>query len=242
MSGKGQGSSGGAEGDAHEALEQLLGHRFGDRQLLIRALTHRSYANEHGGDLLDNERLEFLGDAVVGLAVGGELMRRYPERREGELSVLRAQLVSESGLARAARRIDLGRFLRLGRGEEQTGGRDKPSLLSDAFEALCAAIFLDAGFDAAALRVLELLAEGLAELDSGVSRDYKTRLQEVVQARAGQSPVYRLVGESGPDHDKRFTASVSFEGGERGRATGRSKKLAEQEAARIALDGLNGDG
>jgi len=221
-------------------LEVALGYVFVSAAYLTRALTHRSFANEQELVVADNERLEFLGDAVIGLAVGHELMRRFPDVSEGQLSVLRAQLVSETGLSRAARALELGRWLRLGRGEEQTGGRDKSSLLADAFEAVCAAVYLDGGFEPARDLVIRLLDVGLAEIDAGVTHDFKTRLQEWVQADQKAPPVYEVVDTSGPDHDKRFTVRVLVAGDELGRATGRSKKGAEQDAARAALARLDG--
>jgi len=217
-------------------LEVALGYVFVSAAYLTRALTHRSFANEQDLAVADNERLEFLGDAVIGLAVGHELMTRFPDESEGQLSVLRAQLVSETGLSRAARELDLGRWLRLGKGEEQTGGRDKSSLLADAFEAVCAAVYLDGGFEPARALVIRLLEVGLAEIDAGISHDFKTRLQERVQAEHKAPPWYEVVETSGPDHDKRFTVRVMVGGTELGRATGRSKKGAEQDAAREALE------
>ncbi|MBT8495667.1 MAG: ribonuclease III [Deltaproteobacteria bacterium] len=216
-------------------LEQALGYQFRDRSLLERALTHRSFANESGDEVIDNERLEFLGDAVVQLAVSGDLMARFPDQREGELSVLRAQLVSEQGLCEAAQRVELGVYLQLGKGEEQTGGRDKPSLLSDAFEAVCAAVYLDGGFEVACELVLRLLDSDLEVLQAGESRDYKTRLQELAQAELGAAPRYELVEATGPDHDKRFTVRVVIGDLPYGAATGKSKKGAEQAAAKQAL-------
>ena len=220
----------------YQDLSKALGYEFGAPELLARALTHRSFANESGNEVDDNERLEFLGDAVIGLAVGHELMERFPDVAEGQLSVLRAQLVSETGLARAARSLQLGSWLRLGKGEAQTGGRDKSSLLSDAFEAVCAAVYLDGGFEPARALIIRLLGVGLSEIEAGVSHDFKTRLQERAQAVCKEAPVYEVVDATGPDHDKRFTVRVLIAGDEMGSATGRSKKSAEQDAARQALD------
>lgn len=216
-----------------EELSDRLGHRFADPDLLAASLIHRSYAAENPG-LADNERLEFLGDAVLQLAVTDRLYHRYGELSEGEMAKVRAGCVNRHELARIARRIALGPHLRIGAGEEATGGRDKDSILADALEAVIAAVYLDGGFDAAKRVVLRhwdgLIAEK-ARAPGG--RDYKTRYQEALAAE-GKTPVYEVVGE-GPDHAKRFTATVSVDGVITGRGEGRSKKEAEQEAARRAL-------
>lgn len=217
-------------------LEERIGHRFARRDLLERALTHKSYVNEHAGEgLADNERLEFLGDAVLGLAVGHMLMQAHPQLREGELSMMRAHVVSERGLCRIARALELGDWLHLGKGEDNTGGRDKPSLLADACEAIVAAVYLDAGFEAARDVVHRLFADAVAAIEMPGRSDFKTRLQEYAQARFKEPPTYAVVGESGPDHDKTFEVAVSVQGRELARATGKSKKESEQRAAEAAL-------
>lgn len=220
-------------------LEERLDYRFRDPGHLQEALQHASYVNEHPGrGLRDNERLEFLGDAVLTLVVSHALMERYPEMSEGELSRTRAVLVNEANLAALARRIQLGAHLRLGRGELQTRGREKSSILSDAFEALVAAIYRDGGFEAAYRTITGRFAfifEGLGQ--PGAEADYKTRLQELLQNRRQKVPVYRIVGETGPDHDKTFQVELTMDGFTT-HGTGKSKKMAEQEAARSALQRL----
>ena len=225
-------------------LEGLLGYQFTRPELLGRALTHRSHANESRSGEENNEKLEFLGDAVLDLVVGHLLMDRYPRLSEGELSVTRAQVVSEAGLSELAGEMGLGAFLRLGRGEERTGGRHKPSLLADAFEAVVAAVYLDGGFEASRSLVERLLSRRLAEIDATGFHDSKTRLQENAQAKLKATPEYRVIGESGPDHDKTFEVAVVIKDREWGRATGKSKKEAEQRAAAMAaflLDGADLD-
>ena len=224
-------------GDMAE-LEALLGYSFAKRELLVQALTHRSYANEHSAQgIEDNERLEFLGDAVLDLLIGHHLMDAFPRLSEGELSMTRAQMVSEVGLTKVARELDLGRWLRLGKGEEQSGGRDKASILSDALEAVVAALYLDGGLDAAR-SLVQLRFEPHTPTTPGVGGDHKTRLQELVQSRFKTAPVYELVGESGPDHAKVFEVALLVDHKELARAQGRSKKAAEQAAAALALESL----
>jgi ribonuclease-3 len=221
-------------------LESALRHTFRDRQRLQEALTHASSLNERKGSEPrgDNERLEFLGDAVLDLIISESLIQRYPEATEGALSKMRARLVSETALARVARRLGLGRFLRLGRGEELSGGREKSSLLADAFEAVVAAVYHDGGFEAARRCVLTLLEPELAaELVSGAV-DYKTQLQEHCQQLFGQLPLYRVTRESGPDHRKVFQVELMINGRCYGDGTGKSKKEAEQQAAKMALEQL----
>jgi ribonuclease III len=217
-------------------IQAALGYVFSDQRLLDEAMRHRSWVNEQGRNgLRDNERLEFLGDAVLGLVVGHLLMERHPGFSEGELSRTRAQLVNASRLAATARRLGLGAHLHLGRGERRSRGDRKQSILADALEAVVAAVYLDGGFDAAFGLVRRLFAEPLRPeaLPPG-SPDPKTQLQEIVQADRGDPPVYALVEESGPDHDKTFrvrvwTVQLEAEG------VGKSKKSAEQDAARNAL-------
>ncbi|WP_428265185.1 ribonuclease III [Haliangium sp.] len=222
----------GAECTDVGALEAILGHRFRTQELLRRALTHRSYANEHPGEgRRDNERLEFLGDAVLDLVVGHLLMDAYPRLSEGRLSVTRSQVVSEGGLSELAYEMDLGRFLYLGKGERNSGGRHKASILADAMEAVIAAVYLDGGFDAAWRLVERLFERSIANVEVSGFYDHKTRLQELAQARLKATPVYRVVRDSGPDHAKVFEVCVEIDGREWGRAIGSSKKRAEQLAA-----------
>jgi ribonuclease III len=225
------------EDDSLSALEGRLGYVFRDRALAETALTHTSWRNEAPAPgRTDNERLEFLGDAVLALVVSDLLMRRLPDSAEGDLTRARAALVSEGGLARAAAALDLGRFLFVGRGEERTGGRARPSILADALEALMGAVYLDGGLDAVATAVAGLFQLELADVDAHARLDYKSRLQERAQALWQEAPVYQVVAESGPDHDKRFEVALSFAGRQWARAGGRSKKEAEQSAAALALE------
>ncbi len=222
-------------------LETLLGHRFADRQWLEQALTHRSYRQESAA-ARNNERLEFLGDAVLTLLASEFLVARFPEWTEGQLSRSRARLVNAGSLSAAASRLALGRFLRLGRGEEKSGGRGKQALLADAYEAVVAAIYLDAGLGAATSFARRTLLEpALSDHPELLSRsDHKSALQEWLQAR-GRSPAeYLVVAESGPDHRKRFTVELCVEGERLAIAEGASKKEAEQAAAREALARLRG--
>jgi ribonuclease-3 len=225
--------------DDYSLLEQRLDYRFKTPDLLRTALTHKSFVNENPALLReDNERLEFLGDAVLDLAVGHLLMDRFPVRSEGDLSKRRASIVNEQGLYEVAARLALGDWLFLGRGEEQTGGRKKASLLADACEAVLAAVYLDGGFDAAFHVITRLFEERLVAIEKAGGEDFKTQLQEVVQAKLRQVPRYIVVGESGPDHEKVFEVAVLVGGQEVARASGRSKKEAEQRAAHLALDGI----
>lgn len=219
--------------DAEEALEGHLGYTFTNRDLLARALTHRSFAFEAGG-IADNERLEFLGDAVLGLAVTSEIFARLPEAAEGRLAKVRAASVSTISLAKLARTIDLGDAVRLGVGEEQSGGRDKDSILANTTEAVIGAVYLDAGIETATRVVLHLMGEMLDEvLTRRESLDYKTSLQELTAGQLSTLPQYQL-SDVGPDHAKTFTAHVRVDGETLGQGKGRSKKEAEQEAAREA--------
>ncbi|HSJ35286.1 MAG TPA: ribonuclease III [Acidimicrobiia bacterium] len=215
------------------ALEAVLGHTFEDGAILAEALTHSSYASEHTG-VGYNERFEFLGDAVLQLAITEFLFASYPHLPEGQMAKIRAASVSGAELAAVARLLDLGRHLRLGRGEEASGGREKDSILADAMEAVIAAIHLDAGYPVARGVVLELWEERVrSRATQPGRRDYKTRLQELLAA-SQRRPEYEVTGE-GPDHDRQFSAVVLVEGIEWGRGVGRSKKQAQQEAAREAL-------
>lgn len=223
-------------------LEAVLGYAFRDRALLARALRHASWCNEQPSTERDedNERLEFLGDAVLDLVVGHGLMTRYPQLREGELSVTRAQVVSETGLSDVARQLGIGSWLVLGKGEENSGGRNKPSILADAFEAIVAAVYLDSGFEAAQHMVQRLLERRIETVEFKGFYDFKTRLQETAQARLKSTPKYHVVQELGPDHDKRFVVAVSIGDEEWARAIGKSKKEAEQMAAAEAHFRLEG--
>lgn len=214
-------------------LMRELGMRFEDPSLLERALTHRSYAFEHGG-IATNERLEFLGDAVLSLVVTDELYHAHPDAPEGELAKLRAAAVKTASLASMARQIGLGRFVRLGKGEAASGGADKSSILADTFEAVLGAYYLDRGYPEVYDLVRDLFGARLADLAGrGASLDYKTSLQELVAARFESMPRYQ-VSDRGPDHEKEFTAEVTVDGDVVGRGVGRSKKAAEQRAAREA--------
>jgi len=218
-------------------LEEALGHTFADRAHLDAALVHRSYCAEHP-DAQPNERLEFLGDAVLGLSVTDHIFDAYPNLPEGELAKLRASVVNAEILAALADEMDLGAALLLGKGEDASGGRAKPSILADAMEAVLAAVYLDGGWTAADALVLRLLGDEIREGASGPGGgDYKTRLQEVAAQRFDQLPRYQLRSD-GPDHSKRFYATVMLRGEPYGEGEGRSKKQAEQAAARAAWQRL----
>ncbi len=220
-------------------MGEHLSHPFRRLPLLAAAFTHRSYANETPGIKESNQRLEFLGDAVLGLVVSQHCYEQFPDWPEGELSKVRAAVVCEPALARCARALGMGEVLLLGRGEAATGGRDRDSNLADTFEAVVGAIYLDGGLAAAQPFVLQALAPELAAVRAGVrAGDYKTQLQEHLQRFSAESPTYRLVAEEGPDHAKTFTMAVHWGGRVLGRGTGHSKKEAEQEAARQALAAL----
>lgn len=222
-----------------QRLQKELGYTFSDASLLLRCLTHVSYSGAKGGE--HNETLEFLGDAVLNLAVSDLLMRRFPEKAEGDLSKMRASLVNASTLAKKAAELDLGELLLLGKGEERSGGRKKESILAGAFEALLGGIYWDDGY-AAARRVVErYFASEIQEKRLGLE-DYKTRLQEISQMLFRSPPTYRLISESGPDHAKRFVTEIVIAGKVMGRGEGRSKKQSEQEAARRALEQLQREG
>lgn len=220
------------------ALEERLGIPLGDPATALAAVTHKSWCNEHkDARLADNERLEFLGDAVIGLGVSHRLMERYPTSREGELSRLRAAIVDEEGLARVARRLRLGELLLLGRGEELSGGRDKPSLLADAMEAVAAAAYLAGGMQSVLAIVDRFLGDAIAQAGAVVS-DHKTALQELAQGALRRAVRYRVTDERGPDHDKVFQVEVTLDNEIAGHGEGRTKKDAEQAAAKDALDTL----
>jgi ribonuclease III len=225
-------------------LEERLGYRFTRPELLERALTHRSLANEDAtGGIQDNESLEFLGDAVLGFVIADELFRRFPEWDEGQKSKVKSRLVSTVTLAKLARSLDLGEYLILGKGEEKTGGRRKPALLADGYEAVIAGVFVDGGIEAARAFILREFEALVSEVhDPAFGRDFKSSLQEYLQAHEYPLPEYHVADETGPDHRKLFQVEVRVRGETIGRASGRSKKEAEQEAARVALGELKGKG
>ena len=222
-----------------EALEQTIAYTFRDRSLLRTALTHSSYANEHG--CASNERLEFVGDSVLGLVTASALYARFPDMPEGKMTRLRSELVCEQSLWDVAERLELGRWLLLGRGEESSGGRTRHSILADCVEAVIAAMYLDGGMEPAERFVREHV---LSKLDDGAGtlmRDWKTELQELIQRKPGRTLSYAMTGESGPDHLKSFSAAVSMNGTVIGAGEGRTKKEAEQAAARAALESMDTD-
>ena len=211
-------------------FEERIGYQFQDKKLLAQALTHSSYANEcHTGRLSDNERLEFLGDAVLELVSSEFLFKRFPEETEGEMTRLRASMVCEQTLSFCTRGLDLGRYLRLGKGEEQTGGRKRASVLSDALEAVIGAIYLDGGFANAKEFILKYILNDLEH--KKLFFDSKTILQEVVQGNFSEELHYRMLREEGPDHNKRFIMEAMIGDTAYGQGEGRTKKAAEQEAA-----------
>ena len=220
-------------------LEAAIGYKFQNITLLQNALAHSSYANERWHDSLkSNERLEFLGDSVLGMVVAEHLYRNFPDRPEGELTRMRADMVCETSLALIAEQIGLGQHLLLGHGEETGGGRNRASILADAVESVIAASFLDGGM-AAARSFIERFVLNHVPVRQLTNKDYKTALQELVQQKKNQTITYRLAGESGPDHDKTFLVEVSLNGTVIGEGTGTSKKRAEQDAARAALEQLS---
>ena len=216
-------------------LEAAIGYRFQNIQLLQNALTHSSYANERWhNSLLSNERLEFLGDSVLGMLVAEYLYHNFPNRPEGELTRMRADMVCETTLAAAANRIGIGGHLQLGHGESRFGGRQRDSILADAMESVIAACFLDGGMEAAEGIVKRFILTEVP-VKKMHNADYKTALQELVQQKKNQVLAYSLIGESGPDHDKQFVVAVSLNGKPVGQGTGTSKKRAEQMAAQAAI-------
>ena len=217
-----------------QELEKRLAYAFGDKGLLETALTHSSYANERKG-MNSNERLEFLGDSVLGFCAAKTICRLYPEMPEGEMTRLRAELVCEASLHHTAEKLGLARYLRLGRNEEGNGGRQRISIQADAVEAIIAAMYLDGGLSAAERFIEENILQDVRSGRRPVRTDYKTQLQEILQKEGGAAPVYSIVAESGPDHNKSFTASVLLHDGATAQGSGKSKKEAEQNAARAAL-------
>ncbi len=216
-------------------LQESLKYEFKDRKLILTALTHSSYANEHRCQ--SNERLEFIGDSILGMVVATYLYRLYPDMPEGKMTKLRAELVCEQSLWSVASTLGFGEHLRLGKGEEMSGGRARHSILADCVEAVIAALYLDGGFEVAKSFIMEHI---LSELDdegfTAAVTDYKTELQELIQQKPNRSIAYVMVGESGPDHDKRFAAEVRLNGEALGSGEGRTKKEAEQNAAKSALE------
>ena len=226
-----------------EKLEEKLGYTFHDRRLLENALTHSSYANENKSKgETSNERLEFLGDSVLGMVVADHLYRAHPDMPEGELTRTRAALVCEDSLVEVAAQLELGQYLKLGRGEDAGGGRKRPSIQADAVEAVIAAVYLDGGIGSARKLITNfILTNNERELE-GAIRDFKTALQELVQRESGRVLSYRLMGESGPDHAKVFSVEVDLDGKPIGAGEGRSKKEAEQNAAKAAMARLRAEG
>ncbi len=217
-------------------FERILGIHFQNTELLHEALSHSSYANEKKKQRRSNERLEFLGDSVLSIVVSQYLFENYPDLPEGELTKIRAALVCEKSLHRFALQISLGEFLLLGKGEAHTGGRERPSILADAFEAVIAAIYLDAGLETARAHILRFIPKNLPENRSMLFGDYKTALQEVIQKNPEEKVEYILTDESGPDHSKTFGVEVCLNSNVIGRGRGKSKKDAEQMAAKEALE------
>ncbi|MBN2815225.1 MAG: ribonuclease III [Campylobacterales bacterium] len=210
-----------------ESLEKRLGYTFQDKQLILEALTHKSYKQSY-----DNERLEFLGDAVLDLIVGEYLFVKFRKSNEGKLSKIRASLVNEMGFDKLARSLDLGEYILLSNAEENNGGREKPSLLSNAFEAIIGAVYLEAGLQKAQDMVIRILESNYDEISlDSLFRDFKTTLQEMTQASYGITPEYKVIASRGPDHKKEFEVGIFIEGKEYARAIGKSKKIAQQKAA-----------
>ena len=220
-------------------LQKELGYFFSDSAILVRSLTHISYSPRKGE--AHNEVLEFLGDAVLDLAVSDLLIRRFPEKSEGDLSKMRASLVNSATLAAKAAELNLGALLRMGKGEERSGGREKRSILAGTFEALLGGIYSEGGYEAARRLVERYFTSDIKEKKLGLE-DYKTRLQEISQMLFREPPTYTLVGETGPDHAKRFVTEIVIGGKVLGRGEGKSKKQAEQDAARKALEELQRSG
>lgn len=225
-----------------KGLEEKLGYEFKDKSLLMTALTHSSYANENRKrNIKDNERLEFLGDSILGVTVASYLYKNRPDLPEGRMTRLRAELVCEQSLARVAEKLELGKYMRLGKGEEQGGGRKRPSITADAVEAVIAALYLDGGYNRAGSFISRYILEPFEEGQELSDRDNKTELQEIVQRKSGQVLTYELTGEDGPDHNKTFTFSVSLNDKVIGTGSGHNKKEAEQAAAGEALRKMRND-
>jgi len=217
-----------------KSLESTLGYEFKDKKLIIEALTHKSYKQPY-----DNERLEFLGDAVLDLIVGEYLFKKFKNSDEGNLSKIRASLVNEMGFDKLARALNLGEYILLSNAEDNNGGREKSSLLSNAFEAIMGAIYLEAGLPTVDKIAIDLIEQNHQDISlDSLFRDFKTTLQELTQARFGITPEYKVIASRGPDHKKEFEVGVFIEDKEYARASGKSKKIAQQEAARVAVDML----
>ena len=222
-----------------QKVEQVIQYTFHKIELLQEALTHSSYANEHRNyHVKDNERLEFLGDAILDLIISEYLFKKHPEMPEGDLSKIRASIVCENSLAKMSRLMNIGEYLLLGKGEELTGGRERSSILADAFEAITGAIFLDGGFDAAKAYLTRTLVHQVEQVHSleDLYTDYKTLLQEQIQKESSEPIHYEVIDEEGPDHDKHFYVEVYHENKVLGKGIGKSKKEAEQDAAKKALN------
>ena len=217
-------------------LQEAIGYTFHDPALLTEAMTHSSYAHEQHKNMKYNERLEFLGDAVLSIVVSDYIYKHCPQLPEGELTKLRASLVCEKSLFDFAKQIDLGSYLRLSNGERRNGGANRPSIVSDAFEALIAAIYIDGGIEPASKHILNFIIPAIKNSKKKKVKDYKTTLQEIVQKNPGERLEYVLIGESGPDHNKHFVVEVHLNSNVIGKGGGRSKKEAEQQAAREALE------
>lgn len=218
-----------------KALQKNLGYTFKNESLLLNALTHSSYANEARGGVTSNERLEFLGDSILSVIVSDYIYKQFGNLPEGELTKLRASLVCEKSLCGFSRELELGSFLRLGKGEEKGGGRERDSILADAFEAVLASIYLDSDLETARGFVMRFILKELKHTDDEVFKDYKTALQEIIQRNPEEYVTYILTGESGPDHDKLFEVEVHLNSNIIGKGKGKSKKQAEQMAAKQAL-------
>lgn len=220
-----------------EELEKIIGYHFKDKALMREAITHSSYAKERKAQHIKyNERLEFLGDAVLSIVVSDYIFKHCPELPEGELTKLRASLVCERSLFEFAKSINLGKYLILSKGERHNGGAERPSILSDAFEALIAAIYIDGGMEPASKHILNFVIPAIKTAKTKKNKDYKTTLQEIVQQNPGERLEYVLVAESGPDHNKHFVVEVHLNSNVIGKGGGKSKKEAEQQAAREALE------
>lgn len=220
-----------------DALQTRIGYHFREPTLLLLALTHPSVAHELGSSLVHNQRLEYLGDAVLQLALSREIYDRYPAHDEGPLTKIRSQLVNQTSLAEQGRKLALGDHLVLSRGEQISGGRERSSILADAYEALLGAMFLDGGFDVARTFIADSFREHLTDLaDSSMHDNPKSSLQEIVQAGSAEAPQYQVISASGPDHDRCFECAVLHRGVELGRGKGKSKKIAESQAATVALE------
>lgn len=219
-----------------KSLEEKIGYKFNNINLLKNALTHSSFANEVRNGYTSNERLEFLGDSVLSVIVSDYIYKQFPDMPEGELTRMRAALVCEKTLCEFSREIGMGEFLLLGKGEDRCGGRDRDSILADAFEAVLAAIYLDGGMEAARRHVMRFVLRELAHEESDAVKDYKTALQQIVQRNPEENVNYILTGETGPDHDKRFTVEVHLNSNVIGTGCGKNKKQAEQMAAKQALE------